>query len=182
MNGSVGASVAALARVVHPRLRRRGVASDQSLAVICVASTLGVVVPPSLILILLGDAMLRAHTEAVNATHRLDRIINTQDVFRGALPPAALFLLLAFLLVLWLGRRAPQAEAPAEPRLGWRGRSHRARRRRRDSLPPRRGGVGRDLRRRGCRRPARSCSFSVALPAAISIATRCARCCGRRWR
>ena len=32
------------------------------------ASTLGVVVPPSLVLILLADAMMRAHTEAVNAT------------------------------------------------------------------------------------------------------------------
>ena len=38
-------------------------------------------------LILLSDAMLRVHTEAINVTHAAVRIINTQDVFRGALVP-----------------------------------------------------------------------------------------------
>ncbi len=115
MNGSVGASVATLARVVQPRLLARGAAPAQSLAVICVASTLGVVVPPSLVLILLGDTMLRAHTEAVNATHALVRVINTQDVFRGALAPAALFLLLSLTLAWWSGRDGPRR---AEGRVG----------------------------------------------------------------
>lgn len=124
MNGSVAASVATLARVVQPRLLERGVPAGEGLAVVCVASTLGVVVPPSLVLILLGDAMMRAHTEAANATGRMVRIINTQDVFRGALAPAALFLLLCLLLAWWSGRRehAPAAPVPmGEPlRLsGW---------------------------------------------------------------
>lgn len=51
MSGSVGASVATLSRIVQPKLIARGVPRAQSLAVICVASTLGVVVPPSLVLI-----------------------------------------------------------------------------------------------------------------------------------
>src|SRR5438270_11556468 len=91
MSGSVGASVASLARIVQPKLVATGVAPAQSLAVVCVASTLGVVVPPSLVLILLGDAMLRAHSEAINATGIMARAVNTQDIFRGALVPAALF-------------------------------------------------------------------------------------------
>ena len=41
---------------------------ERAAALVCVASTLGVIVPPSLVLILLGDAMMRAHTEAVNIT------------------------------------------------------------------------------------------------------------------
>jgi len=121
MNGSVGASVATLSRILQPRLRSHGVASADGLAVVCVASTLGVVVPPSLVLILLGDAMLRAHTEAVNATHQMVRIINTQDVFRGSLVPAAIFLLLTFALAWWTGRHEPP-EAPAlaaQERPGW---------------------------------------------------------------
>lgn len=117
MNGSVGASVATLSRVVQPRLFARGVPAQQSLAIVCVAATLGVVVPPSLVLILLGDTMLRAHTEAVNATHALVRVINTQDVFRGALVPAAIFLVLATILAWRSGRH--QAHAAAEP-VGWR--------------------------------------------------------------
>jgi len=109
MNGSVGAGVATLSRVVHPRLLARGIAAEESLAIVCVASTLGVVVPPSLVLILLGDAMLGAHTQAVTQMGRLERVINTQDVFRGALAPAALFLLLCFAWAWWTGRRARRA-------------------------------------------------------------------------
>jgi tripartite ATP-independent transporter DctM subunit len=124
MNGSVAASVATLARVVQPNLLKRGVPAGRGLAVVCVASTLGVVVPPSLVLILLGDAMMRAHTEAVNATGVAARIINTQDMFRGALVPAGLFLALCLLVAWWLGRRpapnapARMAETPLGP-MGW---------------------------------------------------------------
>ena len=78
-----------LARAVEPRLVASGVPAPLRYATICVASTLGVVIPPSLVLILLGDAMLNAHTIAVTATGRADRVINTQDVFHGALGPAA---------------------------------------------------------------------------------------------
>ncbi len=92
MNGSVGASATALARALAPRLAEAGTPPARRRALVAVASTLGVVVPPSLVLILLGDAMLSAHTIAVNATGSSARIVNTQDVFRGALIPALLFL------------------------------------------------------------------------------------------
>ncbi|HYL71788.1 MAG TPA: TRAP transporter large permease subunit, partial [Candidatus Dormibacteraeota bacterium] len=105
MNGSVGASVATLSRIVQPRLLERGVAPARSLAIVCVASTLGVVVPPSLVLILLADAMMRAHTEAINATGIMARVINTQDIFHGTLVPAVLFLALCCLLAWRIGRR-----------------------------------------------------------------------------
>jgi TRAP-type mannitol/chloroaromatic compound transport system permease large subunit len=119
MNGSVGAGVATLSRVVHPRLLAHGVPTEQSLAVVCVASTLGVVVPPSLVLILLGDAMLGAHTQAVTQMGRLERVINTQDVFRGALAPAALFVLLCFGWVWWTGRHARPAAVERVGARGW---------------------------------------------------------------
>src|SRR6202040_936900 len=88
------ASVATLARTVYPRMAARGFPEDRNVALVCVASTLGVVVPPSLVLILLGDAMMRAHTEAANAVGLAGRIVNTQDVFHAALVPAALLLVL----------------------------------------------------------------------------------------
>jgi len=106
MNGSVGASAATLGRTVLPRLASAGVPVERSAALVCVASTLGVVVPPSLVLILLGDAMLRAHTEAINVTGQAVRIINTQDVFRGALVPAAVLLALCAIVAWWENRRA----------------------------------------------------------------------------
>lgn len=110
MNGSVGASVAMLSHTVLPRLDAQPSADAKNAALICVASTMGVVVPPSLVLILLGDAMLRAHTEAVNVTHAAVRIINTHDVFRGALVPAAIFVALSA-GVTWLVNRRGGGDA-----------------------------------------------------------------------
>jgi TRAP-type mannitol/chloroaromatic compound transport system permease large subunit len=94
MNGSVAASCAVLSRLVAPRLR--GLPAPNAMALIAVAATIGVVVPPSLVLILLGDAMLRAHTEASNLPGFVlqGRIVNTLDILHAALPPAALVLLL----------------------------------------------------------------------------------------
>lgn len=111
MNGSVGSSVALLSRTVQPRLDAGGVPLPRAAALVCVASTLGVVVPPSLVLILLGDAMLRAHTEATNAVGLVGRIINTQDVFRGALIPAAILLGLCIVLAWRANRSTPAAVA-----------------------------------------------------------------------
>jgi tripartite ATP-independent transporter DctM subunit len=104
MNGSVGASVLGLSRVVAPRLTAEGIPAPTRDAIIAVASTLGVLVPPSLVLILLSDAMLNAHTYAVTQTGRSDRVINTQDVFHSALVPAAIFLALCLLLAWCAGR------------------------------------------------------------------------------
>ena len=73
---------------------------------IAVASTLGVLIPPSLVLILLSDAMLSAHTIAVTQTGRTDRVINTQDVFHAALLPAGIFLVFCITLAWFVGRKA----------------------------------------------------------------------------
>ncbi len=105
MNGSVASSSALLARLVAPRLH--GMDAPRATALVSVAATIGVVVPPSLVLVLLGDAMLRAHTEASNLPGFVlgaARIINTQDVFRAALLPALVLLLLWALVARWQSR------------------------------------------------------------------------------
>jgi TRAP-type mannitol/chloroaromatic compound transport system permease large subunit len=116
MNGSVASSSALLSRLVAPRLKR--IAAPQALALISVAATIGVVVPPSLVLILLGDAMLRAHTEASNMPGFVlqGHIVNTQDVLHAALPPAALVLVL-WAFVAWRQARVPgRTAAPLRAR------------------------------------------------------------------
>jgi tripartite ATP-independent transporter DctM subunit len=106
MNGSVGASVLGLARVIAPKLTAEGIPPATRDAVIAVASTLGVLVPPSLVLILLSDAMLQAHSFALTQTGRTDRIINTADVFHAALVPAGIFLVFCLALAWFAGRSA----------------------------------------------------------------------------
>jgi tripartite ATP-independent transporter DctM subunit len=116
MNGSVGASVLGLSRVVSPRLAAEGIQAPTRHAIIAVASTLGVLVPPSLVLILLSDAMLSAHTMAVTATGRSDRVVNTQDIFHAALVPGAIFVALCLALSWIAGRGA--TKLPDRERLG----------------------------------------------------------------
>jgi TRAP-type mannitol/chloroaromatic compound transport system permease large subunit len=116
MNGSVGASLHTLSRSIAPALAARRAPPAHAVATVCVASTLGIVIPPSLVLLLLGDAMMRAHTEAVNVTHAMVRIVNTQDVMRAALVPGALVLLTALLLVAWRTRATPLRALEAMPR------------------------------------------------------------------
>jgi TRAP-type mannitol/chloroaromatic compound transport system permease large subunit len=130
MNGSVGASLLTLARTAGRGWAREGLPEAQRTALVAVTSTLGVIVPPSLVLLLLGDAMLRAHTEGVNMAHKLalpsagaaNRIVNTQDILQAALVPAAA-LLLGWLAVAWFGARGkPPSTTPREPlsrREGW---------------------------------------------------------------
>src|SRR5882672_1776876 len=121
MNGSVGASVLGLSRVVSPRLAAEGIPAPNRHAIIPVASTLGVLVRPSLVLILLSDAMLSAHTMAVTATGRSDRVVNTQDIFHAALVPGGIFLALCLALSWTAGRTA--TKLPDRERLtagqGW---------------------------------------------------------------
>ena len=117
MSGSVGASVAMLSRTVQPRLAATGYAEDRNVALVCVASTLGVVVPPSLVLILLGDAMMRAHTEAANPVGLTGRIVNTQDVFHAALVPGgAALLALCVAIVAWQGARGKPRDGTSRRR------------------------------------------------------------------
>ncbi len=105
MNGSVGANAMALSRAISPRLAAEGLDPPKAVAVIAVASTLGVLVPPSLVLILLADTMMGAHTLALNNTGRAGQVINAQDIFHGALWPAALFLAGAIAVALLISRR-----------------------------------------------------------------------------
>jgi len=56
--------------------------------------------------------MMRAHTEAMHLAPMEGLVVNTQDVFHAALVPAALFVLLCGVVVLWQGRGA--GPEPAE--------------------------------------------------------------------
>ncbi len=123
MNGSVASSSALLSRLVAPRLGH--MLPARATVLISAAATVGVVVPPSLVLILLGDAMMRAHTEASNlpgfsATAAGGiRIINTQDVLHAALIPAACVLLLWALVACWQARGVVIEDKPVPDQPLW---------------------------------------------------------------
>ncbi len=114
-NGSVASSSALLSRLVAPRIAHLGAA--QAVSIVSVAATIGVVVPPSLVLLLLGDAMLMAHLEASNLPGYLNagqRMVNTQDVMHAALLPA-LCVLLLWAGVAWWNTRGLKENTPLAP-------------------------------------------------------------------
>jgi TRAP-type mannitol/chloroaromatic compound transport system permease large subunit len=119
MNGSVGASLYTLSRRIAPRLAHFGVTPEETAATLCVASTLGIVIPPSLVLLLLGDAMMRAHTEAANASHVAVQIVNTQDIVRAALVPGLAVLAAALAIAAWRGRGRRPPPSPLLKRGEW---------------------------------------------------------------
>jgi TRAP-type mannitol/chloroaromatic compound transport system permease large subunit len=113
LNGSVGASVPMLAHAVAPRWRAHGVAAAPAMALTAATATLGVVVPPSLVLLLLGDAMMRAHTEGLALAGNTSlRVINTQDVVQACWPVAALLALAWAVVAAWRAKAATPALGP----------------------------------------------------------------------
>jgi TRAP-type mannitol/chloroaromatic compound transport system permease large subunit len=111
MNGSVGASLLTLARTAGEGWAREGLPAPRRTALVAVTGTLGVIVPPSLVLLLLADAMLRAHTEGVNMARSLglpgaaaERIVNTQDILQAALLPAAALFVGWLAIAAWSAR------------------------------------------------------------------------------
>lgn len=121
MNGSVGASLLTVSRTAGARWAEQGMAPARRSVLVAVTSTLGVIVPPSLVLLLLGDAMMRAHTEGQQLAQSMGlaasgvRIVNTQDVLQAALLPGALVLLCWLAVAWWMARRDPQQARAAEP-------------------------------------------------------------------
>lgn len=124
MNGSVASSSSLLARLVWPALARTPLRRpERATALIAVAATLGVVVPPSLVLLLLGDALMRAHTEALQLHPERawtgGHVLNTQDLLHAAALPAALVLAgwLAVAVWQWRGAGAQRPASAAEAAL-----------------------------------------------------------------
>lgn len=112
MNGSAASSAALMGRLLGPRLRRQE--SARSTALLGAAATIGVVVPPSLVLLLLGEKMMMAHLEASRLPgYALEgiRIVNTQDILRAALIPALMVVLAWLLVAAWQAHRAAETSA-----------------------------------------------------------------------
>ncbi|MEC9046783.1 MAG: TRAP transporter large permease subunit, partial [Planctomycetota bacterium] len=96
--GVVGASVVAMGLISLPIMRRYGYRPELAAGVICASGTLGQIIPPSIVLVVLADQL----GESVGA------------LFLGALVPGLMLAVLYAAYVAFLARRRPQ-DAPALP-------------------------------------------------------------------
>ena len=97
--GIVGATVVTMGLLSLPTMLKRGYAPTISAGTICAAGTLGQIIPPSIVLILLGDQISAAYQQAQLAKGNFaPESISVTDLFMGALLPG---LCLVVLYILW---------------------------------------------------------------------------------
>ena len=95
--GIVGATVVTMGLLSLPTMLKRGYDPGLSSGIICASGTLGQIIPPSIILVLLGDVMSTAYQQA-----QLDQgiyspdTVSVSDLFAGALLPG-LFLVAIYI-------------------------------------------------------------------------------------
>ncbi|MCG2633479.1 MAG: TRAP transporter large permease subunit [Gammaproteobacteria bacterium] len=100
--GIVGATVVTMGLLSLPTLLKRGYDPAVATGTICAAGTLGQIIPPSIILILLGDVISNAHQQAqLQLGNFTPETISVGDLFAGALIPG-LLLVAAYIIYLLL--------------------------------------------------------------------------------
>ena len=98
--GIVGATVVTMGLLSLPSMIKAGYDHKLACGTICASGTLGQIIPPSIALVILGDALAGTYTEAQLAKgNYLVEPFGVIDLFAGALLPG---LLLVVLYVIWL--------------------------------------------------------------------------------
>ncbi|WP_126457114.1 TRAP transporter large permease [Sulfuriflexus mobilis] len=103
--GIIGATVVTMGLLSLPTMLKRGYSPSLACGTICASGTLGQIIPPSIVLILLGDVLSSAYQQA-----QLDmgifspETISVGDLFAGALLPGLMLvsLYLGYLLIMAL--------------------------------------------------------------------------------
>jgi tripartite ATP-independent transporter DctM subunit len=114
--GIVGATVVTMGLLSLPTMLKRGYDPEVSTGVICASGTLGQIIPPSIVLVLLGDVLSSAYQQAqLEMGIFSPETISVGDLFVGAVIPG---LLLVFMYIIYLALIAfikPEA-MPAIPK------------------------------------------------------------------
>ncbi len=106
--GIVGATVVTMGLLSLPTMLKRGYDPGVAAGTICASGTLGQIIPPSIVLVLLGDVLSSAYQQA-----QLDQgiyspeTVSVGDLFAGALIPGLLLVGLYLVYLLLLARWRP---------------------------------------------------------------------------
>ncbi len=97
--GIVGATVITMTLIALPTMLRQGYDPRLAAGTIAASGTLGQIIPPSIVLILLADAISNAASQASLAGGTGPSVVSVGDLFAGALIPG--LILVAFYLI-WI--------------------------------------------------------------------------------
>jgi tripartite ATP-independent transporter DctM subunit len=114
--GIVGATVVTMGLLSLPVMLRRGYDARVATGTICASGTLGQIIPPSIILVLLGDVLSSAYQQAQlrQGIYSPDTV-SVGDLFVGALIPGLLLVVLYAVYVLVKAWIHPDSMPALEP-------------------------------------------------------------------
>ncbi len=119
--GIVGATVVTMGLLSLPTMLKAGYDPKLATGTICAAGTLGQMIPPSIALVILGDIIQGAHTQAQLALGNFaPQPVSVVDLFAGALLPG---LMLVGLYITWqiiLATVRPETAPPMQIEVGTR--------------------------------------------------------------
>ncbi|MEL7448824.1 MAG: TRAP transporter large permease subunit [Pseudomonadota bacterium] len=111
--GIVGATVVTMGLLSLPTMLRRGYDPAVSTGAICASGTLGQIIPPSIVLVLLGDVMSSAYQQAQVASGNFSPdTVSVGDLFVGALIPGLLLVLMYMAYLMGTALLRPDAMPP----------------------------------------------------------------------
>lgn len=114
--GIVGATVVTLGLLALPTMLRRGYDPAISTGTLAATGTLGQIIPPSIVLVLLGDVMSSAYQQAqLKMGIFSPKTVSVGDLFMGALIPGLLLIGLYILYLVVMALLKP-AKLPALPK------------------------------------------------------------------
>ncbi len=111
--GIVGATVIAMGMIALPTMLRAGYSPTLASGLVCTAGTLGQIIPPSTLLIILSDVMSSAYQQAQYAQGKFTvETISVGQLFAGALLPGLSLVGLYIIYLLLRGLFRPQDMPP----------------------------------------------------------------------
>lgn len=112
--GIVGATVVTMGLLALPTMLKQGYCPKLATGTICASGTLGQIIPPSIILILLGDVLSSSYQQAqLNQGIFSPETLSVGDLFIGALFPGMLLVVLYMLYVFAMAMLKPET-VPAD--------------------------------------------------------------------
>jgi len=123
--GIVGATVVTMGLLSLPTMLRRNYDPSVAAGAICASGTLGQIIPPSIVLVLLGDVLSGAYQQAqLNMGIFSPETVSVGDLFIGALVPGLLLVAayIGYMLAVAIFRPSAVPAIPADerPRHDWR--------------------------------------------------------------
>ena len=108
--GIVGATVVTMGLLALPTMQKNNYSTELSTGIICASGTLGQIIPPSIVLVMLGDVISSSYQYTqMNLGNYSPRTVSVGDLFAGALIPGIILVLFYISYILLISYIEPKS-------------------------------------------------------------------------